>query len=98
MHFEDLWEKCENIHKKSDSENSSAILDELMLKLNLYKVLEQKTDLPQEDNQKIKSRTFGEILFTLTNLSLQENINVFDALNTALQYRLIETFDKKYSD
>lgn len=97
MHFEELWEKCENFHKQSDSSTSNLILDELMLKINLYQAISSRSDLPEEEGQKAKSRTLGEILLTLTHLSLHDNINVFDALNTALHYRSVDVYDKKYS-
>jgi len=85
IHFEELWEKCELLHKNSNTSIESSI-DELMLKLNLYKVIDQKTEIPEKEREIIKSRTMGEILFTLTKLSLQNNINVFEAMNTALQF------------
>ena len=96
MHFEDLWEKCENFHKQTPT-NQSTILDELILKLTLYKALSDKVEVADEEFQKIKSRTLGEILLTLTNLSLQDNINVFEALNTALYSRTINHYDKIHS-
>ena len=98
MHFEDLWEECENFHKQNSTSNEFTIVDELLLKLNLYKVLSSKPEIAQEELQKIKSRTLGEILLTLTNLSLQDNINVFEALNISLHHRKINHFDKKHSD
>ena len=84
-HFETLWETCESFHKGSDTSIAISI-DELMLKLNLYKAIDQKVEIPEKEREKIKSRTMGEILFTLTKLSLQDNINVFEAMKTALQY------------
>jgi hypothetical protein len=97
IHFEDLWEKCEKFHQAEGNEGSAAsLIDELMMKLNLYKVIDLKPEIPEEDRQKIKSRTLGEILLTLTQLSLKDNINVFEALSVALQYRTIETYSEKY--
>ena len=97
IHFEDLWEKCEKFHQSEGMEGSAAaLIDELMMKLNLYKVIDLKEEIPAEDRQKIKSRTLGEILLTLTQLSLKDNINVFEALSVALQYRSIETYSQKY--
>lgn len=95
MHFEDLWEKCEYFHKEFSSQDQTAsILQELDLKINLYNLLDNK-QIPEEEKNKIKNRTFGEILLTLTNLSLKDNINVYSALYTALQYREIDTYSKK---
>ena len=100
IHFEDLWDKCEKLHQEMGNDpnefNSSHILDELLMKINLYKVIDAKTEIPEEDRKKIKSRTLGEILLTLTHVSYQDNIDVFEALNSALQYRQIGFFNKKY--
>ena|ERR1035437_876478 len=96
-HFETLWEKCELLHKEASNDQlSSLIIDELMLKLNLYKIIDLKTEIPDEERQKIKSRTLGEILLTITNISLKDNINVFEALSLAMQYRSIDHFSIKY--
>jgi len=99
MHFEELWEKCEQLHQAADQNNpatTAALLEELMLKVNLYKALDAKTEIPEEDRQKIKSRTLGEILLTLTHVSLLDNVNVFEALNIALQYRSVGFYQQKY--
>lgn len=96
MHFEELWELCEKLHQEADQGNSSSLIDELALKFNIYKVIDQRTDIPQEERQKIKSRTLGEILLTLTNISLKDNVDVFEALSSAYKYRSIEHFSKKY--
>lgn len=98
MHFEELWEKCEQLHQQS-SEGKVPIenlMEELLMKVQLYKTIDQKTELPEEDRQKIKSRTLGEILMTLTHVSLKDNINVFEALGVALQFRSSDVFQQKY--
>ncbi len=93
-HFEELWEECETMHSQFNGNDPlSSIMDELSMKINLYKALDYKT-LPQEELQKIKSRTLGEILLTLTHLSLKENINVFESLSVAKQYRQNENHKK----
>ena|ERR1700690_2514804 len=97
IHFENLWEKCEQIHQEAIKEGTSAdLIDELMLKLNVYKVIDLKIEIPNEDREKIKFRTLGEILLTITQLSLKDNINVFDALHTAYKFRSIEHYATKY--
>jgi len=95
MHFEELWEKCEEVNK-DDNTKISSLIDEIMMKCNLYKVIEENESIPEEERKNVKSRTLGEILFALTNLSLQDNIDVFDALSTAFKYRSIEKYTKKY--
>lgn len=89
MHFEQLWEDCEKHHQETKGDTSVLMLiNELVMKLNLYNALEQRTELGNEERNVSKSRIAGEILLALTHLSLKDNINVFDALNTALQYRI----------
>ncbi len=98
IHFEELWERCEKFHQESNGSGSiSSLVDELMMKLNLYKAIDEKTEIPEDERLKIKSRTMGEILLTLTNLSLKDNVNVFEALSIALQYRSVEHYSQKYS-
>jgi hypothetical protein len=95
--FDDLWNKCENLQQDIiQNEKSEQILEELIFKINLYKALDQKKEIPETELQTIKSRTIGEILLTLTKLSLKDNLNVYEALNTAMQWRSIEHFSKKY--
>lgn len=97
MHFEELWEKCEELHQQTGSDASTeALIDELIMKINLYQAIDAKTELSIEDRQMAKSRTMGEILLTLTHMSLKDSINVFEALGVALQYRSISHFSEKY--
>lgn len=85
-HFEFLWEECED-HFKSDNSSISSVLDEISMKISLYKIIESKTDLNPEEKQKAKSRTMGEILLALTHLSLKDEINTYTALEAALNLR-----------
>lgn len=95
VHFEELWEKCEAFQKDAIGNNTADImLEELSIKINLYKVIDAKQEIPLEDRQKVKSRLLGEILLTLTGLSLKDNINVYESLNIALQYRSLSHYGK----
>jgi len=92
-HFEVLWEQAENFQKDGSANvNVQQIIEELMMKISLYKAIDSKTEIPEEDRQKVKSRTLGEILLTITSLSLKDNINVYESLNMALQYRSIDFY------
>jgi hypothetical protein len=96
MHFEELWEKCENFHRDAKlGASTQSVVDELIMKINLYKAIADKKEIPDAEYQKIKSRTLGEILLTMTKLSLQEDINVFEALGVALQYRNVDQNTRK---
>lgn len=98
MHFEELWEKCENFHKDNTADETvSDILNEFLMKLNLFASISAKSEISSEDIEKAKSRLFGEILLSLTAISLKENINVYDALQIALTQRSISHYSEKYS-
>ena len=98
MHFEELWEKCEKFHQEEGKNESDiqSILDAFAMKVNLYRMVDSNSDLDKEDREKAKSRLLGEILLTLTNLSLKDNINVFDALAVAYKQHTIDLYSKKY--
>jgi len=98
VHFERLWEQAEEFQKEgSANSNVQQIIEELVMKISLYKAIDSKTEIPEEDRKKVKSRTLGEILLTLTGLSLKDNINVYESLNMALQYRSLDFFVRKES-
>lgn len=92
--FEELWVKCEDFQKEATQNvEVQTIIDELALKLSLYKAMDAKTEISLPERQKVKSRVLGEILLTLTCLSLKDNINVYEALNMALMYRSLEHYN-----
>jgi hypothetical protein len=88
-HFEDLWEMCETFHKNSEGFTQPLDLDELIMKIGLYQSFAKKTNISTEELQKVKSRVLGEILFFLTNLSVRDNVDVFNALLIALKSRQV---------
>jgi hypothetical protein len=96
LHFEELWVKCEEFQQEANaSRDIQSVIEELLLKINLYKIIDTKEEIPEPDRHKIKSRTLGEILLTLTTLSVKDNVNVYEALNIALQYRSLEHLNLK---
>ena len=86
--FEELWIDCEQ-HQQTAQQNNSIqnIIDELVLKIQLYKSIDIKIEIPQEDRKIIKMRTMGEILLTIKSLSSKDDINVYEALSIALLSR-----------
>jgi len=86
MHFEELWENAESI---ASNNSTQSVLEELELKIKLYKAIHSK-ELPEEQIKNLKLKTIGEILLTITNLSANDKLDVFEALNTALTFRKIE--------
>ena len=96
IHFEELWEQCENVQKEACADvPASNIIDEIVIKLNLYKILDAKSEIPPTELAKIRSRVLGEALLTMTSLSVKDNVDVYEALSMALQYRSLEQYQKK---
>lgn len=96
-HFEELWTEAENLHKEiNDGSAASALVDELVLKLTVYKVLDKNDKIPDAEKAKLKSHTFGKILALLTNLSLKDNVNVYDSLLLAINDLKIDALESKY--
>ncbi len=85
MHFENLWEICENFHKENNTPSDS--IDHIITKLNLYKSLNENNNFPKDVLQEMKEHLIGEILFDLTYLSLKDNINTFKVLQSSLKSR-----------
>ena len=91
-----MWEQCENFHKNNIAETSiPQLIEELVLKVNLYKTIDSQADMLGTELEKIKSRILGEILLTITGLSLKGNINVYESLAMALQTRSLAGYGKK---
>ena len=91
IHFENLWEHAENAQQKNASAcNTIDIIEELLMKINLYKTSDNK-DFDDEQRKSIKSRLMGEILFTLTKLSIKDNIDVYESLASTLVTRKISS-------
>lgn len=74
---------CEAFHKKSEGFGSSLEVNELIMKIGIYQTLSYNS-LPPDELQKAKSLLMGEILFFLTSMSVQDNIDVFAALAKTL--------------
>jgi len=97
MHYEELWEKCEEYHKESSiDDDAESIVKEITMKLGLYDAVNKQISSSIEDKEKAKSRLLGEILFSLTALSLKDNINVYEALQIALMHHNIDLYSDKY--
>ena len=93
-HFEELWNDCENFFTQSSGLDIPLdnLSEELSMKFRLYQTIDAKNELSQEERQQAKSRVLGEVILTLTLLSAKDNINVYEALATALQFRQMASF------
>ena len=90
-HFEDLWNKSEEISQKDISRStSSQILDELIMKLSLYKSLENRSESFDNENlSKIREVCYGEVLFLLTNLGRAIEAKLQTACSVGELYSII---------
>lgn len=86
VHFEELWEQAENLNTKEDTQVSQ-VIEEVLLKANLYKVIDLQVNFSEADKAAMKLQTMGEILLSLAAISLKDNINTFEALGLALKTR-----------
>ncbi len=76
-HFENLWEESENFIKQH-----SDYYDEISTE-KIIKLIEKQLHFTfYNDNEAV---ALGEVLFLLTHLSLRYNVNVFSALQKAIQ-------------
>ena len=85
-HFEELWEEGEK-YQSNNSASSDSLINELIMKLELYKKMNDALSPSNDEKASIIFRLYGEILLTLTALSLKDNINVFKALHSTLLSR-----------
>lgn len=79
MHFEELWEMAEKSQKQDDP-NIQNLLNELMLKIKLYQIIDSQSNFNEQEKSNMKKTTFGEILYVLTAISLKDNIDSFQTL------------------
>ena len=61
------------------------------MKFTVYQNVCNK-EIPEEEKLKLKKRLMGEILFSLSKLSLIDNINIFTSLEEVFQYKAIEFY------
>lgn len=90
--FEELWAKCEDFNKNTSNTNDS--INEILMKFNLYLSIDKK-EMSSDEKNKLKNRVMGEILLSLSNISLLDNINIFAALHEAYQYRSLKKLNIK---
>ena len=96
VHYEDLWVKCEEYHKElSKDSDISDIINEITMKFKLYETVSKIES--SEEKEEAKFRLMGEILLSLTALSMKDNIDVYDALQKTLMYNNIDFYSNKYS-
>jgi hypothetical protein len=95
--FDQVWEEGEALFKDQVAEDDlDSTLKELELKIGLYRLLAEKKEFPVEEMKAAKMKTMGEILLSMTHLSLLENINVYAALKETVLYRGIDHFAEKH--
>ncbi len=91
-HFEELWVACEEMFKSQkeiDPNDQFILIQELNIKINLYRNIIARGEISEKDKNEFKTRAMGEILLVLTNISLLGNIDVFNALKEAYYYNIL---------
>ena len=97
MSFSELWEEAETVMQDEVSVSSSEeLVKEAEGKLRIYNLINRNSSMPEEDQRRLKSHTFGKIMLVLTQLSAKDNINVYAALKTALDETKIGLLESKY--
>lgn len=89
MHFEDLWTDAEESFKEDLSDSLNDIIQRILIKFNTLNSLMNSSSKNHEELQKIKIHLMGEILLDFSHISSKENINVYQAMQTALYYKKI---------
>ena len=85
--FEELWNDCENSQVQLTSSDFNSLLDEISLKINMIKNINNKIQSVEAKKEAIEFM-YGEMLYTMTGISLIENINVYPLMNKVLQDKL----------
>lgn len=87
-HFENLWEDAEALFQENVKHlNSDDIIQELLMKIQLFKTFSNANLTFANDYDITKTRLLGEIVLTISQLSAKENINVYDGLYQAVKFR-----------
>lgn len=96
LSFELLWEASEQLFVQ-DASDVQSITNELIAKISLYKALDANPDIDHDAKVKLKERTMGTILTTLTNLSRKDDINVYVSLKDAIAVAKMDQMAAKIS-
>lgn len=99
-HFEDLWTQAELL-LADDTKIShwEDLVKSTSMKLTLLehiKSLQQQDNLSEDDVNKLVSNTMGELLLTITQLSWAANVDVYAALQAAVDREKVYIFEKRY--
>jgi len=96
--FDQVWEEGEALFKDQVSpDDLEPALKELELKIGIFRLLSEKKEIPPEEMKAMKMKTMGEILLSMTHISLLENINVYAALKETVLYRSIDHYAEKHN-
>lgn len=96
-HFEDLWEQAEKVMEEETANSDSAgILKEIQAKLNVYSALNSAGAMLPKDIIRLKIHTMGKVMLALTQLTSKDGIDVYRALEMALNEAQISQLEDKY--
>lgn len=97
QHFEEVWEDAEKLMSEETAQRfTKSIVMELTAKFGLYEAIDLNEKLSTEEKQKLKAHLMGTLLVTIAQLSLKDNINVFESMKLAIEEKRIEQLTLKY--
>lgn len=98
-HFEDLWEQAEELLRAETSVSSwEDLTQEALAKFHVLAQIKEETfsaSTPEELIQ-LRANVLGKLLLVLSQLSAKNGINVYAALNQAVENRKISVFENRY--
>ena len=85
--YDMIWETSEQLFK-DDKSDTGSIINELIAKLSFYQTLDT-SELAQEEKNKAKQFVMGNILMTLSHLTLKDNLNIYTIHKEAISTQQI---------
>jgi hypothetical protein len=96
-HFEDVWVQSEQLFSDTiGNVKVGQIIMEMQAKLSVYKTISEQDKLDPADLAKAKERLLGNIIMSLTKLSLKDNIDVFPALKGAIAEKKMTQIESSF--
>lgn len=98
-HFEDLWEQAEQLLQTETSVSSwDELMQEALAKLHVLAQMKEETfsGSTHAELVQLRANVLGKLLLVMSQLSAKDGINVYAALNQAVENRKITVFENRY--
>lgn len=98
-HFETLWEQAEQLLQAETSISSwDELTQEALAKLHVLVQMKEEifSGSSREELIQLRANVLGKLLLVLSQLSAKDGINVYAALNQAVENRKITVFENRY--